>query len=336
MHFVTTTRSLIITGILIGFVIWMTLYYTLHKNIRSTIFNKLHREVEKVKSEKRDEKINNVVRRGNNQKEKSLGITEVALKQVDLSQKGCLKHLRYYSEECKLELFNTVPTKTRQSELVTLGWNDRTLHGQIIGGTGAGKTLFATNIIVQDILNDYIVSTIIEPKGSLIKRLSNFLDRVGRPYHRLDPEYEFTDIWNPFYIPEGGEIEPMIEANVSAFHGYLGPEAVEYFKSRSTNLLRVGIKALKLVYGNDCTYNELDRLIQPINDDYRAEVIAALRGKENQIPLLLEYTRNMADTSKMQEHTMQTYSNLYDYLSELTSNKYIQRILAQNQNQCLT
>ncbi|WP_054943715.1 type IV secretory system conjugative DNA transfer family protein [Paenibacillus ihuae] len=234
--------------------------------------------------------------------------------------------MRYYSEDCKLELFTTVPTKDRQSELKVLKRGDRAQHGQIIGGTGAGKTLLATNLITQDLLNDFIGSTIIEPKGSLINRLSNFMDRTGRTYRRLDPEYEFTDCLNPFFVPEGKDIEPMTEANVSAFHGYLGPDSEQYFKSRSTQLLRVGIKALKMVMGNDCTYNDLNRLIQPINDDFRAEIMSELIGRESEVPLLLEYTRNMASGGKLQEHAMQTYSNLYDYLSELTSNKYIQRI----------
>ena len=34
----------------------------------------------------------------------------------------------------------------------------------------------------------------------------------------------------------------------------------------------------------------------------------------------------MASGGKLQEHATQTYSGLYDYLSELTSSKYIQRI----------
>jgi hypothetical protein len=326
MKYIPTGKGLIIAVIMFVGAVSLTLYYTLHLNIRSTVFNKLTRAVEEANMSSINSNKSETKKKLRKNKK---GITQEDITQldiIDLNEKGCLSHLRYYSEECKLELFNTVPTKDRQSELKVLGREDRAQHSQIIGGTGAGKTLLATNLIAQDILNDYIGSTIIEPKGSLINRLANFLDRTGRPYHRLDPEYEFTDCLNPFYVPEGSDIEPMIEANVSAFHGYLGPEAVDYFKSRATNLLRVGIKALKLVHGNECTYLDLDRLIQPINDDFRAEILSSLIGRENQVPLLLEYTRNMAGTSKMQEHAMQTYSNLYDYLSELTGNKYIQRI----------
>lgn len=325
MKYIPAGKGLIIAVIMFVGAVSLTLYYTLHLNIRSTVFNKLTRAVDEANMSS----TNSNKSEAKKKIRKNKGITQEDITQldiIDLNEKGCLSHLRYYSEECKLELFNTVPTKDRQSELKVLGREDRAQHSQIIGGTGAGKTLLATNLIAQDILNDYIGSTIIEPKGSLINRLANFLNRTGRPYHRLDPEYEFTDCLNPFYVPEGSDIEPMIEANVSAFHGYLGPEAVDYFKSRATNLLRVGIKALKLVHGNECTYLDLDRLIQPINDDFRAEILSSLIGRENQVPLLLEYTRNMAGTSKMQEHAMQTYSNLYDYLSELTENKYIQRI----------
>jgi hypothetical protein len=326
MKFVPVGKGIIIACIMLVGAVTLTLYYTLHINIRSTVFNKLIRVVEEADMQATENKNPGRKRKGKGGKDGLSPSDLIHLDKIDLNQIGCLGHLRYYSEDCKLELFNTIPTKERQSELKVLTRSDRAQHSQIIGGTGAGKTLLATNLIAQDLLNDYIGSTIIEPKGSLINRLANFMDRTGRTYHRLDPEYEFTDCLNPFYVPEGQDIEPMIEANVSAFHGYLGPDAVDCFKSRATNLLRVGIKALKLVYGNECTYNELDRLIQPMNDDFRAEVMSELRGHENQVPLLLEYTRNMAGTSKMQEHAMQTYSNLYDYLSELTSNKYIQRI----------
>ncbi|MGU3473145.1 type IV secretory system conjugative DNA transfer family protein [Paenibacillus sp. D51F] len=322
MRFVPIGTGLIIASIMFVGVIVLTLYYTLHLNIRSTVFNKLTRTVEEAVLASETGGASNPKRN-----KKSVETDELMnLDVIDINQKGCLSHLRYYSEECKLELFNTVPTKEKQSELKILGRSDRAQHSQIIGGTGAGKTLLATNLITQDLLNDFIGSTIIEPKGSLINRLSNFMDRTGRTYRRLDPEYEQTDVLNPLYVPEGEDIEPMIEANVSAFHGYLGPDAEAYFKSRSTQLLRVGIKALKMAFGNDCTYLDLNKLIQPINDDYRAEIMYELIGKETEVPVLLEYTRNMAAGGKLQEHAMQTYSNLYDYLSELTSNKYIQRI----------
>jgi hypothetical protein len=326
MKFVPIGKGLIIALILLIGAVTLTLYYTLHLNIRSTVFNKLIRAVEESDLQNIALKKPSKKKRARGKEDGPLQDDLTNLNKIDLNQKGCLSHLRYYSEECKLELFSTVATKERQSELKVLSRSDRAQHAQIIGGTGAGKTLLATNLITQDLLNDYMGSTIIEPKGSLINRLSNFMDRTGRPYHRLDPEYEFTDCLNPFFVPEGKDIEPMIEANVSAFHGYLGPDAEQYFKSRSTQLLRIGIKALKLVMGNDCTYLDLDRLIQPINDDFRAEIMSELRGRESEVPLLLEYTRNMAGGTKLQEHAMQTYSNLYDYLSELTSNKYIQRI----------
>ncbi|MFE5324714.1 type IV secretory system conjugative DNA transfer family protein [Paenibacillus sp. NPDC056579] len=323
LSFVPFALGMVITVVLFITGVAVTLYYTLHINIKSTVFNKLKTSVEQFEMQQAldgtSSVINRIAVKKGISKEELLEVDE-----IDLGKKGCLSHLRYYSEECKLQLFMTLPTRERQSQLMTLSRDDRAQHEQYIGGTGSGKTLLATNMVVQDLLNDYIGSTIIEPKGSFINRLANFMDRTGRTYYRLDPENEFSDCMNPFYVPVGEDIEPMIEANVSAFHGYLGPDAEQYFKSRSTQLFRVGIKALKLAKGNDCTYNDLNRLIQPINDDFRAEILSQLSDQLPQVSLLLEYTRNIA--GKMQEHTMKTYSNLYDYLSELTSNKYIQRI----------
>lgn len=327
-----------------------SIIHVLKGNTSNTIFSKLHAAVEKSKNERTNPKSKMTLRekidptkpdcvfsRHDHVSDESLTTLNEAKEvdlvhmfdiadSIDISKKGSLAHLRYNSEECKIVLFHTQPTKNRQSQLVAISRSDRAQHGQTLGGTGAGKTLFATNKVTQDLLNDYIGSTIIEPKGSFIRRLANFLDRVGRPYHRLDPEYEDTACLNPMYSPEGQDFDDMIEANVAAFHSYLGPDSERYFKSRSTQLLRVSIKALKLAYGNECGLNELDRLIQPLNDDYRAEVLSRLKGYDSQITLLKQYTRSMAGSPRMQEHAMQTYSNLHDYLSELTSNKHVQRI----------
>lgn len=324
------------TGLLIALflfvlTVFFTLYYTLRIRVSSTIFSKLTAAAEERKPRKEHKIMSNHSKeeREEEKAERNYSWDDIKeLDSIDLNTPGCLSHLRYYSELCELELFYTRPTRERQSQLMKLNRSDRAQHGQIIAGTGAGKTLFATNLITQDLLNDYIGSTVIDPKGSLIKRMANFLDRIGRKYYRLDPLVDNSDCLNPFYVPESEDIEPMIERNVAAFHAYLGPDAQIYFKSRATQLFRVGVKALKLVYGNEVTYNELDKLIQPINDDFRVEVLhqITLLGKEGQVALLMEYTRNMAGSPKMQEHAMQTYSNLYDYLSELTSNKYIQKM----------
>lgn len=328
LNFVPGTLGLAIAIILVITITSSTLYYLLKVKINGTIFSKLSATVEEVEyrknsMESKDSVLNMVLR-----KDKTTKKELFEFEGIDLNVKGCLSHLRYYSEECTRELFYTQPTKEKQSQLIILSRKDRAQHGQMLGGTGAGKTLLATTLIVQDLLNDYMGSTIIEPKGSLINNIANFLDRIGRPYHRLDPQSESSACLNPLYVPDGIDIDAMIEANVSAYHGYLGADALQYFKSRTTQLLRACIKALKLVYGNDCTYIEIDRLVQPMNDDFRIEVLSQLAslGLENQVPLLREYTRNMAGTQKMQEHAMQTYSNLYDYLTELTSNKNIQRI----------
>ncbi|MFD1130691.1 type IV secretory system conjugative DNA transfer family protein [Paenibacillus sp. PDC88] len=333
IYFTDNKIGFVIAILLFVSTIILTLYYTLRIRANSTIFNKLSVAAEGINTSNKSKSKNTIMTLSESEGEGEENTTFirdglVKLEDIDINTPGCLSHLRYFSELCELELFYTNPTRERQSQLMKLNRSDRAQHGQIIAGTGAGKTLFATNLITQDLLNDYIGSTIIDPKGSLIKRMANFLDRIGRKYYRLDPLVENSDCLNPFYVPESEDIEPMIERNVAAFHAYLGTDAQIYFKSRSTQLFRVGVKALKLVYGNEATYNELDKLIQPINDEFRVEVMhqITLLGKESQVPLLIEYTRNMAGSPKMQEHAMQTYSNLYDYLSELTSNKYIQKM----------
>lgn len=329
LNYISFGIGLFIILILTIGVISLTLYYTLYLGVKSTIFNKLHSEVENsLQGRQKNNKWSNIIDLSK-KRDKYSGEEIYELNTKNINVPGSLAHLMYYSEECKLELFYTEPTKDHQSQLMYLGRYDRPQHEQIIGGTGAGKTLFATNLIVQDLLNTYMGTTIVEPKGSLINNIANFLVRVGRPYYILDPDRDDTDCLNPLYVPEGEDIEPMIEANVSAYHGYLGPTAKDFFKNKTTNLLRVSIKALKLAYDNECGYIEVNKLIQPIEDEYRAEVLAILKSKglDDQVGYLLEYTRNMADSQKSREYTEQTNTNLYDYLNMLTSHKKIRKLL---------
>lgn len=312
--YVGNNKGLLISLGITIFVVGITLYYTLYYGIESTIYAKLKRATEANSSDKKKGRVKDLDK---------LNFKNIPLQDID--KRGCLEYLRFISEKAELELFNTLPTPEKQSQLMRINRLGRAQHTQIIGGTGSGKTLLSTNLVVQDLLNDYIGTTIIEPKGSYITRLANFMDRVNRPYHRLDPLHPDSDAINPFFVPEGAEVEPMIEANVSAFHGYLGPDTEQYFQSRQTQLLRVGIKALKLARGNDCTYNDLERLILPTGDEFRSELLSELVDDLHQVPELQEYTRTMAN-NRLMEHAMKTYSGLYDYLSELTSNKYIQKI----------
>ncbi|MFB5268158.1 type IV secretory system conjugative DNA transfer family protein [Paenibacillus enshidis] len=245
---------------------------------------------------------------------------------IDLSQKGCLSHLRYNDPSAKLDLFYTVPTEDEEARLISISLYDRVQHSQNLGGTGAGKTMLATTKLVQDILNDAVGVTLLEPKGSYISRMSNFIERVGREYYRLDPTLETSDCLNPLYVPEGEDIEQMIEANIAAFHAWLGPDARQFFKGRSTGLIRTSIKALKLGYGNKCGFNDLFDIINPDGHDKRAELLYLLKDKRNLVPSLVSYHNNLSGQQKLMEYTIQTYSSAYDYMLELTSNKYIQRM----------
>lgn len=256
----------------------------------------------------------------------SKSIDESSFEGIDLSQKGCLSHLRYNDPTAKLDLFYTVPTEDEEATLISLTLHDRVQHSQNIGGTGAGKTLLATTKLVQDVLNDAVGVTLLEPKGSYITRMSNFIERVGREYFRLDPTLETSDCLNPLHVPEGEDIEQMIEANIAGFHAWLGPDARQFFKGRSTGLIRTCIKALKLGYGNKCGFNELFDIINPDGHDQRVDLLNVLKDKIHLVPGLVSYHKNLSGPPKLYEQTVTFYASAYDYMLELTSNKYIQRM----------
>ncbi|WP_081047548.1 type IV secretory system conjugative DNA transfer family protein [Paenibacillus peoriae] len=322
--FIGSRFGIVITFIMLTIVIFLTIKYSKHSSLKNTMFTRLHSIVEESQS-KASRGLLPFFRKKEEFNSKAIYSAE---HKRNINKKGSLKHLRYYSEECNLELFWSVPTTNSESQLQVLGKEDRAQHSQIIAGTGAGKTLFASNLVVQDLFNDAIGCTVIEPKGSFIRRLSNLLDRSGRKYYRLDPDVDNPDCLNPLYVTEGGDIELMIEANISAFHAHLGPEAKQFFKSRSTQLLRVCIKALKLAYGNECGFDELNEVIQPFGEKKRTDTLFRLQQKNllHHVQLLSDYHKNLGTDGKIKEFTIQTYSSLHDYMLELTSNKHIQKM----------
>ncbi|MEJ3720106.1 type IV secretory system conjugative DNA transfer family protein [Paenibacillus polymyxa] len=325
ISFIGSSIGIVITFIMLTITIFLSLRLSKHSSLQDTMFSRLHSIVEKAQSPKR---FSLIYFFSNKTKYKAKAIYALENTKIDLSQKGCLSHLRYYSEDCRLELFWSVPTLNKQSKLQVLKKSDRAQHTQILGGTGSGKTLFAATTTAQDFFNDAIGSTIVEPKGTFVRRSANLLDRIGRNYYRLDPDIENSDCLNPLYVTEGKDFELMIEANISAFHAHLGPEAKQYFKSRSTQLLRVCIKALKLAYGNECGFDELNEIIQPFGEELRTDTLFILQQKKllNQVQLLNEYHKNLGTDGKIKEFTMQTYSSLHDYMLELTSNAHIRKM----------
>lgn len=133
MRFLPYTMGLLIAVVIFIVVIIFTLYYTLHFNVKSTTFHKLtaaveQSEISSLKNNSNKSVLNMVKRRD--------GITEEELYEfdgIDLNKEGCLSHFRYYSEECRLDLFHTIPTKDRQSQLMSLNRNDRAQHEQLLG-----------------------------------------------------------------------------------------------------------------------------------------------------------------------------------------------------------
>ncbi|ALS09979.1 hypothetical protein ABE82_26580 (plasmid) [Paenibacillus peoriae] len=130
---------------------------------------------------------------------------------------------------------------------------------------------------------------------------------------------------NPLYLYEGRRIDSMIEAHISAFHHYL-KDTTHFFKSRCSQLLRVCIKALKLAYRNNCSFQELNEIIQPSISERRIEVLAILKAKSmlNEVMLLKEYHKNLEVGGKMKDFTLQTYRLLHNYMLELISSPQLQ------------
>ncbi|WP_277376162.1 hypothetical protein [Paenibacillus polymyxa] len=175
--------------------------------------------------------------------------------------------------------------------------------------------------------NGYAIVHVDQKLMEVISKIGVSIESVLENSINRLPDAQVNDM-NPFHVYEGRRADSMIEAHVSAFHHYLKDSTLHFYKSRCTQLLYVCIKALKLAYGNNYGFQELNEIIQPSISERRIEVLAIFKAKSmlSEVMLLKEYHRNLEVGGKMKEFTLQTYRLLHNYVLELKSSLQLQEL----------
>jgi hypothetical protein len=214
------------------------------------------------------------------------------------------------------------PTLTKQSFPVIIPEGSRKQHMQILGPTGTGKTILALNTSIQDAMNPGVGLIILEPTKDFTRGIQSICKKIGRKSYYVDPTDPNTVVLNPL---DGDDIDEIAEINASAFIGYLGPNANEFYRNKQKNALRMAIKAVKYIKGDEATYLDLLEIIRPTSGELRDEYIKKI--KDNSIRKDLEEYQEEMTNPRMINQAIQNYNGLIDYLKELTSNKYLRNVL---------
>lgn len=223
----------------------------------------------------------------------------------------------------EFQLALSKPTKkSSKFTPITLPEISRYQHMQIIGPTGTGKSILGLNLATQDILNPNHGVVALEPTKDFVRSLRAVSKNIGRKYYFVDPTDANTEVINPL---DGDDFDEIAEINASAFVGYLGNNANEFYKNKQKNALRMAIKVAKVIKGDEATYDDLLDILRPKAGDLRKEY--ANQIEDSRIRKDLEdYALEFSDP-KMFNNAIQNYNGLFDYLKELTTNRYMRKVI---------
>jgi hypothetical protein len=248
------------------------------------------------------------------------------LESKDANSKKQLDEEQITSSEEKVPDFQVALSKPTQKKPkkspIVLPEVSRYQHMQIIGPTGTGKSILGLNLATQDILNYNHGLVALEPTKDFVRSLRAVAKNTGRKYYFVDPTDPNTEIINPL---DGDDFDEIAEINASAFVGYLGNNANEFYKNKQKNALRMAIKVAKVIKGDDATYDDLIDILRPGQGDLRKKY--ANQIEDSRIRKDLEdYAMEFSD-KKMFNNAIQNYNGLFDYLKELTTNKYMRKVI---------
>lgn len=216
----------------------------------------------------------------------------------------------------------------KTGENVHIKAKDRFLHMLILGPTGSGKSsLVLLPLIKQDIENDAVGITVIDPKGDLAEMVIGLAELSGRRALYFNPAMKTCPKFNPL---EGREDE-VVENMVLVFRMLLA-ESPDFYKDTVEKLLRVSLKLLKRVKANP-TLIDLENLLSD-NNGIGMQYIANLQEKNKCIENKALYHENANIIQFMVTEYFDSKSEVYvqtsslrTQLSRLNDNKHLRNVL---------
>lgn len=139
-----------------------------------------------------------------------------------------------------------------------LTFKNRSFHTLILGPTGSGKTSQTIiPMINQDMQNNDVGITLIDPKWDLAEKVNAMAIHYNRDVVYFNPYLPNCPYFNPLI----GNEEDVIKTIVIAFEMFGSNERNQYTKDQNERLLCNGLKVLKRLMGNNCTFVDFYNLI---------------------------------------------------------------------------
>lgn len=228
--------------------------------------------------------------------------------------------------EADIDIIHTAPTKNQpESKLITIPENSRLQHFQLLGPTGVGKSVLLLNMITQDLTNPKVGVCVIEPFADLAYKAAVISKKIRRKYYYINPEYEHTHAFNPL---EGDNYDKIAEANAEAFVSGLGKDTPVFYREVQSKALVMAIRCLKHVKGNEATYIDVYDLLRPSSGGFRKKVLNQLEEKGLEaLRIELQDYHNTFANDKTASKGEQNYQGLYTYLSKITQNEKMARVI---------
>ncbi|WCK57736.1 type IV secretory system conjugative DNA transfer family protein (plasmid) [Aneurinibacillus sp. Ricciae_BoGa-3] len=219
-----------------------------------------------------------------------------------------------------------VNIETKKDEVLL--FKDRFLHMLILGPTGSGKTSQTIiPMINQDMQNLECGITVIEPKADLAEKVYAMAQHYGRKVLYFNPILPDCPYFNPLF----GKEEDVVENIATTFKMLSGGDSSQFFQDQNEILLRNGLKVLKRMMGNDCTFIDLYTLIanpggvgrKMVMSFSRLNVDTAEIAKENSDISAYFLNDYFNEKSKTYEYT----SGIRTAVAKIVSNKYLRKVL---------
>lgn len=203
----------------------------------------------------------------------------------------------------------------------------RSFHMLILGPVGSGKTSQTIiPLINQDMQNADIGITVIEPKVDLAEKVHAMAIHYKRPvvfFNPLSPDC-------PYFNPLIGNEEDVIGKIILAFNMLESKKGSQFTKDQKSRLLCYGLKVLKRLMGNDCTFVDLHNLITNKDGIGTEMVLNFVRIQSENIEMskenisIADYFLNnyFYEESVAYEETL----DIRNITKQIVSNKYLSKI----------
>lgn len=207
-------------------------------------------------------------------------------------------------------------------ESVYITGKDAFLHTLVIGPTGSGKTSRILMPMVYQVLKAYangnkVGMTLIEPKGDFAQDVVEQCERMGIPYHYIDPLRDDSASFNPL-IGDPQQVSEMIRTVLRRMFG----RQKAFFAQVQETAARNTTKLLKMVHGDNITLLDLARALRNVEtiQKHLADYKQMYGSKDD----LAEYFE--IEVIKNKENYQMFATGLRMQLEDIVGNAHLQRI----------